>query len=110
MGGHLGQRRPQEEGKSLLVSLFFIWEGKIDKYKSIRDKCSHSPLGHVTAQVIQPGTPDSRPTKGCTVVVKASGQLEDGTVVDSHDQLTFTLGDGEVSLVAEEVFQFLLMC
>lgn len=59
--------------------------------------------GDLKKKVIQAGRVDTRPSKGCTVVVKASGQLEDGTAVDTHDQLTFTLGDSEVILGLEMV-------
>lgn len=51
--------------------------------------------------MIKAGIVESRPSKGCTVVVRVSGQLEDGTVVDVHDQLNFTLGDSEVSVVGK---------
>ena len=37
-----------------------------------------------------------RPEHGDVVNIKVSGQLEDGTVVDVHDSVTFTLGDGDV--------------
>lgn len=49
------------------------------------------------SQVIKPGVTESRPYKGTTVVINAQGFLEDGHEVDTHDQLTFTVGDGEVS-------------
>ncbi|KAG0719297.1 Peptidyl-prolyl cis-trans isomerase FKBP8 [Chionoecetes opilio] len=46
--------------------------------------------------VLKEGVVETRPSKGHTVVVRVSGQLEDGTQVDVHDKLTFTIGDGEV--------------
>lgn len=50
--------------------------------------------------MIKAGPAESRPSKGHAVVVRASGQLEDGTAVDVHDELAFTIGDSEVQPVA----------
>lgn len=50
-------------------------------------------------QVIKPGVIDSRPVKGDTVTVRAAGRLDDGKEVDVHDELTFTIGDSEVTLL-----------
>lgn len=46
--------------------------------------------------MIKPGIIDSRPVKGDTVIVRATGRLENGKEVDVHDELTFTVGDSEV--------------
>ena len=46
--------------------------------------------------MIKAGIVESRPSKGYAVVVRASGQLEDGTAVDVHEELNFTIGDSEV--------------
>ncbi|XP_068241907.1 peptidyl-prolyl cis-trans isomerase FKBP8 [Palaemon carinicauda] len=52
--------------------------------------------GGLKKKVLKAGIVDSRPVKGDTVVIQANGRLEDGTEVDKHTQLTFTVGDGEV--------------
>lgn len=59
--------------------------------------------GDLKKKVIKAGIVESRPSKGCVVVLRVSGQLEDGTQVDVHDELTFTIGDGEVILGLEMV-------
>lgn len=62
-----------------------------------REMITDNPTtGLPSLQVIKAGIVESQPSKGCVVVVRASGQLEDGTQVDVHDELTFTLGDSEV--------------
>lgn len=51
----------------------------------------------VCLQVIKPSeNPNSRPSYGDQVTLKTAGTLEDGSVVDKHDSVTFTLGDGDV--------------
>lgn len=52
--------------------------------------------GDLKKKVIRPGIVESRPIKGDTVVISALGKLEDGTEVDKHNQLTYTVGDSEV--------------
>lgn len=59
--------------------------------------------GDLKKKVIKAGPVESRPSKGHAVVVKASGQLEDGTAVDVHDELNFTIGDSEVILGLEMI-------
>lgn len=51
-------------------------------------------------QVVKSGIVESRPNKGSTVVIRASGKLDDGKEVDVHEKLMFTVGDGEVRLNA----------
>ena len=38
----------------------------------------------------------TRPTPQCRVKLRTKGQLENGTVVDKHHAVSFTLGDGDV--------------
>ncbi|KAK7073188.1 Peptidyl-prolyl cis-trans isomerase fkbp8 [Halocaridina rubra] len=52
--------------------------------------------GGLKKKIIRAGIVDSRPMKGDTVVIQAQGKLEDGTEVDKHSQLMFTVGDSEV--------------
>lgn len=52
--------------------------------------------GDLKKKVITEGAPESAPDKGCCVTITATGKLEDGTIIDKHEQLTFTLGDNEV--------------
>ncbi|KAK3856238.1 hypothetical protein Pcinc_037422 [Petrolisthes cinctipes] len=52
--------------------------------------------GDLKKKVVKPGITESRPYKGTTVVIKAQGCLENGKEADIHNQLTFTVGDGEV--------------
>lgn len=49
--------------------------------------------------MIKEGIVESRPFKGSTAVIRAKGKLDDGTEVDVHDELTFTVGDNEVRTV-----------
>ncbi|CAL4120323.1 unnamed protein product, partial [Meganyctiphanes norvegica] len=42
------------------------------------------------------GQADTAPGKGSCVTINATGKLEDGTIIEKHEDLTFTLGDNEV--------------
>ncbi|XP_071512246.1 peptidyl-prolyl cis-trans isomerase FKBP8 isoform X1 [Panulirus ornatus] len=54
--------------------------------------------GDLRKKVVKCGIVESRPYKGSTVVIRATGKLDDGKEVDIHEELMFTVGDGEVIL------------
>ncbi|XP_076039992.1 peptidyl-prolyl cis-trans isomerase zonda [Oratosquilla oratoria] len=52
--------------------------------------------GDLKKKILKAGIVESRPSKGHTVCVRLSGRLEDETLVDKEQELTFTVGDAEV--------------
>lgn len=55
-------------------------------------------------KVLKSGEIDTRPTKGEMCILKITGKLEDGTIVEEHDDLKIQLGDGEVIQVSPQMF------
>ncbi|XP_056020499.1 peptidyl-prolyl cis-trans isomerase FKBP8-like [Ostrea edulis] len=53
--------------------------------------------GSLKKKILRPAAPDARrPITGDKVTIRVEGKLEDETVVDVNDSLTFVLGDGDV--------------
>lgn len=53
--------------------------------------------GELKKKVLHPGGGvETRPTPQCQINIRTKGQLDNGTVVDKHQAVPFTLGDGDV--------------
>merc|ERR1739838_77229 len=63
--------------------------------------------GDLKKKIVTEGKPDSEPGKGCCVTISATGKLEDGAIIDKHEQISFTLGDNEVIQGFEMVLPFM---
>ena len=52
--------------------------------------------GQLKKKVLKAGKENTRPQRSDICVIKYTGQLEDGTIVEKEDELTIQLGDMEV--------------
>lgn len=52
--------------------------------------------GQLRKRVIKAGIPNSRPSRGDACKINAIGKLDDGTIVEQHEELNFQQGDVEV--------------
>ncbi|XP_043483886.1 peptidyl-prolyl cis-trans isomerase FKBP8 [Leptopilina heterotoma] len=52
--------------------------------------------GQLRKRVIKAGIPNSRPSRGDACKINAIGKLDDGTIVEQHEELSFQQGDVEV--------------
>lgn len=57
-------------------------------------------------RVIKTGTTDEQPQRGDICTVKIVGVLDDGTVVEEHDDMSIQIGDLEVVQVLQLLLEF----
>lgn len=71
-------------------------EGELKKLNSEDEWIDILGNGQLRKRVIKEGVKNSRPTRGDTCIINAIGRLDDGTIVEQHEEFNFQQGDVEV--------------